>query len=84
MAKKKTRRRKIRQRKIRTSCYFSETGTEPNYKDVLILRRFITNRGKILPKKVSGLTARNQRLLSREIKKARFMALLPYTERHSI
>jgi small subunit ribosomal protein S18 len=48
------------------------------------LRRFINERGKVLPQKYSGLTAKNQRLLAKEIKKARYMALLPYTDRHAI
>lgn len=65
-------------------CYFTETGTKPDYKEVLVLRRFINERGKVLPQKYSGLTAKNQRLLSKEIKKARYMALLPYTDRHAI
>lgn len=72
------------QKKISNKCYFTQTGTEPNYKDVLILRRFITDRGKILHKSFTGLTASNQRKLANEIKKARFMALIPYTDRHAL
>ena len=66
------------------NCYFTETGTKPDYKEVLVLRRFINERGKILPQKYSGLTAKNQRLLAKEIKKARYMGLLPYTDRHAL
>jgi len=76
--------RTIRIKREKRTCYFSEMGKKPDYKDVLILRRFISERGKIIPNKYSGLTAKNQRLLAREIKKARFMALLPYTERHAL
>ena len=65
-------------------CYFTQTNTTPDYKDSLVLRRFISDRGKILPQKFSNLTSKNQRLLAREIKKARFMSLLPYTDRHMI
>ncbi|MBN1162728.1 30S ribosomal protein S18 [Patescibacteria group bacterium] len=65
-------------------CYFTKTGTEPDYKEVLTLRRFISERGKILPQKQTGLSARYQRMLSREVKKARYMGLLPYTDRHAI
>lgn len=72
------------QKKISDTCYFTDTGTKPDYKDVLILRRFLTERGKILHKSITGLTARNQRQLSQAIKRARFMALLPYTDRHAI
>ncbi len=66
------------------SCYYTQTGTKPDYKEVLILRRFISERGKVLPQKVTGLTSKHQRSLSREIKKARFMALLPYVEQHAL
>lgn len=65
-------------------CYFTETGTTPDYKDVLVLRKFITERGKILHQSYSGLTAKNQRLVAEAIKRARYMALLPYTDKHAI
>lgn len=65
-------------------CYFTKTGTVPNYKDVLILRRFINDRGKLIPQSRSGVSARNQRLLSVAVKRAREMALLPYTDKHAI
>jgi len=64
--------------------YFLQTNTKPDYKEVLVLRRFISDRGKVLPQKYTGLTAKNQRLLAVEIKKARFMGLLQYTDRHAI
>lgn len=67
-----------------SGCYFTETNTVPNYKDVLVLKRFLTERGKVLPASVSGISSRYQRVLSREIKKARYMALLPYTDRHAL
>lgn len=59
--------------------YFNNTHTEPSYKDVESLMRFITPRGKILAKDKSGLTAKNQRKLSKHIKYARYLGLLPYT-----
>lgn len=65
-------------------CYFCENKSTPNYKDNLVLRRFITERGKIVPASRSGICSKHQRSLSKEIKKARFMALIPYTESHSI
>ncbi len=81
-AKKKT---KVTIRKQEVGeCYFTKTNTKPNYKDVLILRRFISDRGKIIPQSRSGVSAKNQRLLAKEIKKARYMALLPYTDRHAL
>jgi small subunit ribosomal protein S18 len=65
-------------------CYFTQTGTEPDYKEVLTLKRFTSDRGKIIPAKYTGISAKNQRKLAREIKKARFMALLPFTDQHAL
>lgn len=52
-----------------------------DYKDVDLLRKFITERGKILPRRISGLTAQQQRELTTAIKRARMIALLPYVNR---
>ena len=49
-----------------------------DYKDARLLRKFITERGKIIPRRMSGTTAKGQRMLSRAIKRARYLALLPY------
>jgi len=85
MAYKKTKKsRKFKRTPVAKNCYFTETGTKPDYKEVLVLRRFINERGKILPQKYTGLTAKNQRLLAVEIKKARYMGLLAYTDRHAL
>jgi small subunit ribosomal protein S18 len=50
-----------------------------DYKDVRRLRNFITERGKITPRRISGSCARHQRQLTRAIKRARTVALMPYT-----
>ncbi|MCZ6636531.1 MAG: 30S ribosomal protein S18 [bacterium] len=50
-----------------------------DYKDERMLRRFITERGKIIPRRMSGTCARHQRRLNTAIKRARHIALLPYT-----
>ncbi len=50
-----------------------------DYKDPQQLRHFITDRGKIVPRRISGLSAKQQRDLTRAIKRARNIALLPYT-----
>ena len=50
-----------------------------DYKDPQTLRHFITERGKIVPRRISGLSAKQQRALTRAIKQARMIALLPYT-----
>ncbi|HCF30721.1 MAG TPA: 30S ribosomal protein S18 [Cyanobacteria bacterium UBA11049] len=49
-----------------------------DYKDVDLLRKFITERGKILPRRLTGLTAKQQRDLTLAIKRARIVALLPF------
>lgn len=56
----------------------------PDYKEPLALKRFITDRGKLLPVKKTGLTAKMQKEVARQVKRARFMALLPYTDRHAL
>jgi small subunit ribosomal protein S18 len=49
-----------------------------DYKDDKLLSRFLTERGKILPRRLSGVSARHQRQLAVAIKRARYLALLPY------
>lgn len=64
----------------RRNCQFcSEKATFVDYKDINRLRRFVTERGKILPRRVSGNCARHQRVLAVAVKRARELALLPYT-----
>ncbi|NLU47539.1 MAG: 30S ribosomal protein S18 [Syntrophomonadaceae bacterium] len=71
---KKERRKKKRQ------CNFCADKIEHiDYKEVPRLRRYITERGKILPRRITGNCARHQRQLTTAIKRARIMALLPYT-----
>ncbi len=57
-------------------------GRKIDYKDVELLSQFITERKKILPRRSTGLNAKEQRKISQAIKRARFMALLPYTVLH--
>lgn len=52
-----------------------------DYKDVDLLRKFITERGKILPRRITGLTAKQQRDLTQAIKRARLIALLPFVNK---
>jgi small subunit ribosomal protein S18 len=59
--------------------YFKTYNTEPSYKDVDTLKKFLTSRGKIVSTEKSGLTAKNQRKLAEQIKYARYLGLLPYT-----
>lgn len=70
--------RKGRRRKV---CFFTVNKiTYIDYKDVDLLKRFISERGKILPRRVTGTSAKYQRPLTKAIKRARQMALLPYTK----
>ncbi|MDH5642659.1 MAG: 30S ribosomal protein S18 [Gemmatimonadota bacterium] len=66
-------------RRHRKGCPICELGVRVvDYKDDRTLQRFITERGKILPRRLSGTCARHQRQVSTAIKRARFIALLPF------
>jgi small subunit ribosomal protein S18 len=65
-----------RRRKV---CFFTANGiTHIDYKDVDMLKKFVSERGKILPRRVTGTSAKYQRKLTIATKRARQMALLPY------
>jgi small subunit ribosomal protein S18 len=64
----------------RREDYFVTSNSVPSYKDVDVLGRFLTDRAKIRPRRQTGLNAKNQRKLAREIKRARHLALLPFTD----
>jgi len=67
----------------RRYCRFSAEGaTEIDYKDIDTLKKYITETGKIVPSRITGTHSRYQRMLARAIKRARFLALLPFTDRH--
>jgi small subunit ribosomal protein S18 len=57
-------------------------GAEIDYKNLDLLRQYIGETGKIVPSRITGTTARQQRQLAQEIKRARYLALLPYTDAH--
>lgn len=62
-------------------CYFTKNHIEHiDFKDVELLKKFITERGKILPRRVTGTSAKYQRKLAIAIKRARHMALLPFVK----
>ena len=64
----------------RKSCPFSGPNAPTiDYKDVKLLQRFISERGKIVPSRITAVSSKKQRELSRAIKRARFLALLPYS-----
>lgn len=60
-------------------CYFTKNNiTVIDYKDLELLKRFISSNGKIIPRRVTGTSAKYQRILATAVKRARQMALLPY------
>lgn len=63
------------------NCPFDKSGTEPDYKDVATLEKFVSDRAKILGKDRTGICSKHQRMISLAIKRARHLALLPYTPR---
>lgn len=64
-------------------CKFTAEGfIEIDYKDLNTLKAYVTETGKIVPSRVSGTNARYQRQLSTAIKRARYLALLPYSDTH--
>jgi len=67
----------------RKYCRFTAEGIqEIDYKDLDTLKAFITETGKIVPSRITGTNARYQRQLATAIKRARYLALLPYTDGH--
>lgn len=66
----------------RKYCRFTAEGLEIDYKDLDLLKQYVGETGKIVPSRITGTSARYQRLLATEIKRARFLALLPYTDQH--
>jgi len=65
--------------KKKKSCPFSgEDGMKIDYKDVKLLSRYISEKGKIIPSRITSVSAKKQRELARAIKRARYIALLPF------
>ena len=80
MSEEKAKRVIRRGRPRRKVCQFCADKAEYiDYKDVAKLKKYVTERGKILPRRISGNCAKHQRALTVAIKRARVMALLPYT-----
>jgi len=68
----------------RKFCRFTADGVKQiDYKDLETLRQYVTETGKIVPSRITGTKARYQRQLSSAVKRARFLALLPYTDGHA-
>ncbi len=72
--------RPFRRRKF---CRFTADGIDSvDYKDLSMLKQYVGESGKIVPSRITGTKARYQRQLATAIKRARFLALLPYTDNH--
>lgn len=72
-------RRRGRRPRKKVCNFCKDKVTSIDYKDADGLRRYITERGKILPKRVTGTCAKHQRMVARAVKRARSVAILPYT-----
>jgi small subunit ribosomal protein S18 len=68
----------------RKYCRFTAEGiTEIDYKDIEMLKQYISETGKIVPSRITGTKAKYQRQLAKAVKRARYLALIPYTDAHS-
>ena len=68
----------------RKYCRFTAEGiTEIDYKDLELLKAYVSKTGKIVPSRITGTKAKYQRQLAKAIKRARYLALIPYTDSHS-
>lgn len=67
-------------RRRRKVCVFCGKDSEISYKDAAKLRKYVSERGKILPRRVTGNCAKHQREITSAVKRARHMAILPYVE----
>ncbi|MGH6895833.1 MAG: 30S ribosomal protein S18 [Geminicoccaceae bacterium] len=65
-------------RRRKTSPFATADAPKIDYKDIKLLQRFVSERGKIVPRRITAVTAKEQRELAQAIKRARFLALLPF------
>ncbi|HBL52162.1 MAG: 30S ribosomal protein S18 [Candidatus Blackburnbacteria bacterium RIFCSPHIGHO2_02_FULL_39_13] len=80
MAKEKKRVQKKHTRRVLNAfCPFCKEKVAPSYKEADLASKFVNDRGRIVSRFRSGICARHQRLLTREIKRARFLALIPFS-----
>ncbi|HJY98307.1 MAG TPA: 30S ribosomal protein S18 [Patescibacteria group bacterium] len=79
MAKKKQFKKRFELEPVPRNCPFDKIDKDPDYKDIETLSKFISDRAKILGKDRTGICSKHQRMISIAIKRARHLALLPYT-----
>ena len=65
-------------RRRKTDPFDGKNAPQIDYKDIRLLQRYVSERGKIVPSRITAVGAKNQRKLAQAIKRARFLALLPY------
>ena len=82
--KKGFKRKKNPNRNKNRYCVFTAKGIEQiDYKDIDLLKKYITETGKIIPRRITGTKSHYQKQLAVAIKRARYLALLPFTDQHS-
>ena len=77
-AKKKFKKQIRKERPLSTKCLFCDAKKDPSYKDYENLSKYLSDRGRIFSRERSGVCSKHQRTLASEVKRARFLALLPY------
>lgn len=78
MAKAKAPRRRMQKNNTPKKCFFCDEKKIPSFEDIAVLQRFTTERGKIVARSRSGICARHQKSVTKEVKYARLLALLPF------
>jgi small subunit ribosomal protein S18 len=73
--------RKVRVVGFKKKCVFCEKKLEIDYKNLDLLSRYVSSKGKMISRRISGNCAKHQRKISQEVKRARFLNLLPYVGR---
>ncbi len=76
MASAKKKKKEVK--RVKSCPFCADSSLEIDYKNIAILRRYISERGKIVARRNSGICSKHQRRLANEIKRARYLALLPY------
>ncbi len=71
--------RRVPRRRKKVCVFCGENGGAIDYKNVTMLKKYVSERGKILPRRITGTCAKHQRALTVAIKRARHIALMPYT-----
>ena len=66
------------------SCRVCRGGLSVDYKNILLLKKLISDRGKIMPKSKTGTCSKHQRQVTKAVKRARYIALLPFTDSHAL